>query len=245
MSVIIGEDKIKSIYVGEQKIVKAYVGANLVFSAKKPSRLPDGYTELEYIQLGPNNTTLANFSLASARIDQVITVDLTVVTPPTSDSSMYTYRPCILYSGVVVNQVAQTRDVLFISKDGALKINSSAGSALERYNITLFSGVSLPKRATVVWDGPNQGAYIDDGPLTKFTSFGIGSQWLLGSTYADGWKVSCAKVHSIKIQSASSSSASYNKDLVPAKNSAGRVGFYDMRNDKFIYHTSLIAGPAV
>ena len=34
MSVIIGEDKIKSIYVGEQKIVKAYVGANLVFSAK-------------------------------------------------------------------------------------------------------------------------------------------------------------------------------------------------------------------
>lgn len=245
MSVIIGENKIKAIYVGAQKIVKAYVGEKLVFSTKKSPRLPDGYTELEYVQLGPNNTTLANFSLASARTDQVVTIDLTVVAPPTSDSSMYAYRPCILYSEAVVNQTALTRDVLFLSKDGSLKINSSAGSALERYNITLFSGETLPKRAVVVWDGPNQGAYIDDGALMKFASFGVGSKWLLGSSYADGWKVGCARVHSIKIQSAGSTSASYNKDLVPAKNAAGKVGFYDLRNSKFIYNASLIAGPAV
>lgn len=50
MSVFIGDDKIKSIFVGEQKIVKGYVGSNLVYQkASKPSRLPAGYTEVEYI----------------------------------------------------------------------------------------------------------------------------------------------------------------------------------------------------
>lgn len=241
MSVIIGEDKIKSIYVGEQKIVKAYVGANLVFSAKKPSRLPDGYTELEYIQLGPNNTTLANFSLASARTDQVVTIDFTAVTYPTSGTST------ILFSYAVVSQTQKTRDHLYLQSNNSLKMGSSEGSVTTAGTITLFSNAILPKRVKVVVDGPNKGVRIDDGPLTVFPSFGVGTNWLLGPLYAStsGWKAACVKVHSIKIESAGSASASYNKDLIPAKNSAGRVGFYDLRNSKFIYNTSLIAGPAV
>lgn len=36
-----------------------------------------------------------------------------------------------------------------------------------------------------------------------------------------------------------------SRENVPAKNSSGRVGLYDLLNDRFIYHASLIAGPAV
>ncbi len=46
----IGAQDITGLYVGETKIEKAYLGEELVFSAeKKPSRLPEGYTEVEYI----------------------------------------------------------------------------------------------------------------------------------------------------------------------------------------------------
>ena len=47
----LGSDNVKSLYVGGQKIKKAYVGEDLVFEATVPSRLPAGYTELEYIHV--------------------------------------------------------------------------------------------------------------------------------------------------------------------------------------------------
>lgn len=48
----IGAQDITGLYVGETKIEKAYLGEELVFSAeKKPSRLPEGYTEVKYISL--------------------------------------------------------------------------------------------------------------------------------------------------------------------------------------------------
>lgn len=46
----LGEPNIKGLYLGEQKIKKAYLGEEVVFNTAKPSRLPEGYTEIEYIQ---------------------------------------------------------------------------------------------------------------------------------------------------------------------------------------------------
>lgn len=51
----LGEQNVKELYLGEQEIKKAYLGEELMFSAAKPSRLPDGYTEVEYIS-NPNLT---------------------------------------------------------------------------------------------------------------------------------------------------------------------------------------------
>lgn len=45
----IGAQDITGMYVGGKKIKKAYLGEDLVFGGKNPSRLPDGYTELEYV----------------------------------------------------------------------------------------------------------------------------------------------------------------------------------------------------
>lgn len=44
-----GNTKIKSLYIGNEKIKKATIGENLIFGETKPSRLPEGYTEVEYI----------------------------------------------------------------------------------------------------------------------------------------------------------------------------------------------------
>ena len=49
----LGEQNIKGLRLGDQKIKKAYLGESLVFSEAKPSRLPEGYTELQYIE-NPN-----------------------------------------------------------------------------------------------------------------------------------------------------------------------------------------------
>lgn len=46
----LGEQNIKGMYLGELEIKKAYLGEELVFDAVQTSRLPDGYTELEYIE---------------------------------------------------------------------------------------------------------------------------------------------------------------------------------------------------
>ena len=50
-----GAQNITGLYVGETKIKKAYLGEALIFSAgMNPSRLPEGYTEVKYIQIGEN-----------------------------------------------------------------------------------------------------------------------------------------------------------------------------------------------
>lgn len=46
----LGTQDISALYLGETKIKRAYLGESLVFEGSKPSRLPEGYTEVEYIE---------------------------------------------------------------------------------------------------------------------------------------------------------------------------------------------------
>lgn len=250
MSVKVGSAGMKSLYLGSQKIVKAYVGQELVHSENKPSRLPEGYTEVAYIQLGPDNTTLRNFSIASCRTDQTIVMNFEIIEfPVSSGSSLYSNKPCLLYSGYVSNNTGYSRDALWLSKDG-LYANASSYSMASKNNIQLSSDMTVPQMFSLLWDGPNMCVSINSGEPKSFADYGIGSNWLIGSdtagtTSTDCWRAACARIYSLKITSVGSTSSSYNKDYVPAKNSNGKVGLYDLLNSKFIYHSSLIAGPAV
>lgn len=59
----LGDTKISGLYLGETKIQRAYLGEDLVYEGtKKPSRLPEGYTELEYIG-NPNLDYIRNFGM--------------------------------------------------------------------------------------------------------------------------------------------------------------------------------------
>lgn len=253
MSLKIGSGAINALYVGTQKISKAYVEEDLVFSAVKPLRLPAGYTEVEYVQVGPNNSTLYNFNLATANANQVLTLDFTIVQfGPSSSSSIGTNvssAPSILYSFQNSNNTTYDRDALYLCSDG-LFANSSAGTMLSKNKFQLISDVSVPQRVKVVWDGTKNGVSVDDSGFSIFPSYGVGTQWMLGTwTYGtnsnDTWRKACVRIHSIDIEHPYNTSASYNKNYVPAKNSSGRVGFYDLLAGKFIYHTSFVAGPAV
>lgn len=46
----LGAQEVSALYLGETKISRAYLGEKLVFEGSKPSRLPEGYTEVEYIE---------------------------------------------------------------------------------------------------------------------------------------------------------------------------------------------------
>ena len=116
--------------------------------------------------------------------------------------------------------------------------------------ILLSSDMTVPQKVSVLWDGPNKQISINGGTPKDFAVYGVGSNWLIGTdssgaSVSDCWRVAAARIFSLKITSTGSTSSSYNKDYVPAKNSSGRVGLYDLLNDRFIYHASLIAGPAV
>jgi len=56
----IGANKIKALYLGENEIQRAYLGGNLIFKKSKPSRLPERYTEVQYIS-NPNLTYIWDF----------------------------------------------------------------------------------------------------------------------------------------------------------------------------------------
>ena len=48
----VGTTEVTNIHLAGWEVQRAYVGGDLVFQAQKPSRLPAGYTEVEWIQNG-------------------------------------------------------------------------------------------------------------------------------------------------------------------------------------------------
>ena len=58
-----GVRQIAGLYAGETKITKAYWGEDLIFGVEKPSRLPEGYTELEYVEFNGNQYIQTNIIL--------------------------------------------------------------------------------------------------------------------------------------------------------------------------------------
>ena len=46
----VGTTEVTNMHLAGWEVQRAYVGGDLVFQAQKPSRLPAGYTEVEWIQ---------------------------------------------------------------------------------------------------------------------------------------------------------------------------------------------------
>lgn len=72
----LGEQNISGLYLGGEKIEKAYLGKAPVFSAGKPSRLPEGYTEVEYIEAtGKQYINTGLYASSSLNIEMDIYVE--------------------------------------------------------------------------------------------------------------------------------------------------------------------------
>ena len=75
----LGTQNISALRLGGQEIKKAYLGETLMFSGKKPSRLPDGYREVEYIHSDENcsiDTGVKGVNYAATRIVMDIEPDV-------------------------------------------------------------------------------------------------------------------------------------------------------------------------
>lgn len=99
----LGTQNIAALHLGEEQIKKAYLGETVVFVEGKLSRLPEGYTEVEYVEssglayidtlINPTNTTdlIVDVEPLSAVSSSAETHDIAgcAVTPPGISAAVY------------------------------------------------------------------------------------------------------------------------------------------------------------
>lgn len=244
----LGNQGIKALYVGGQKITKAYVGEELVYKepAKPSHNLPADYTELEYIQIGVVSKR-TSISLSSARADQIVTLDFEVVQfPNVTNLSNGSIVPSIMSCTNSSTTPASLRNAVYLLNDG-LYANASATSLSSKKGVLLSSDVTIPQRFQLVWNGLDNCVSVNGNSDKLFSSINTMGTWSLGTGYSNqvsttAWNDACIRLYSAKIDG---SNTAYNRNCVPAKDSSGKAGFYDLLNDKFLSSSAIIAGPAV
>lgn len=194
----------------------------VAFAVVPPSRLPAGYTELEYIQSdshsGIKTDVEANFSTRR------IVMDI----EPGSYASGY---EAIMYADSNGNYF------FFLYRTSATKIMYRYSS-----NYGVSKDISIAnKRIVVDWDFPNDrlsigGTSYTTSKSTRTIGTNVG---LLGTSPSI-----VAKLYSAKIYTSDTLEADY----VPCTNPSGAVGVYDLVSKKFYANAgtgTFTAGPAV
>lgn len=229
MGIKIGADVIQALYIGEQKIVKAYAGEELVFTAKNaaPSRLPAGYTEVEYIESngecyidtnikpipdgGSTNSTL--------NADTKIVIDVELLDAPTSTDKyiVYTGGSTTLSGGGTLFY----RFYIFWGTTAGIYVQLAQTKKAPVSNTAL-------RRMSLELDGMN-GTYCVDGIKGSFTdrslAYNTATIKLLGDKVAGTKKVR-AKLYSCQIYKGTD--LHLVRDFVPCIDSIGNVGLYDL-----------------
>lgn len=221
----IGLQDVTGLYVGETKIEKAYLGGDLVFSAaKKPSRLPEGYTEVEYIQNAD----------ASSYID----------------TKKFLYSNSI-YALTFLIPTLQARYVVSSSNGRySLKVYSASKGTLQIYTHngtsgaykTLSPAISANQKVTIEGDGT--ALYVNG--VENTLSYKPYTQNIQIPT-ATASQSMIVRYYHFKAECPSLTSTNYNFELIPCINPSGIVGFYDLTNGAFTPPTAgnFVAGPAV
>lgn len=228
----LGAKDIKALYLGERKIGKACLGDTLVYMEGKPSRLPEGYIEVEYIQ--SNGTQYIDTKL-KVNIQLKIIMD---VEPLSSGSATNKY---FINSAYVTSSSGYAFRVIW---------NNNGVQAMMGYNSSLtYTTVNSDKtlrRMGIEMDVSNKTVTVDNKIIT-FSSNTISSSLstlkLLSAGSATSNMLS-AKLYSCQIYTGDSLAADY----VPCIDPNGDVGLYDLVNAGF-YKSAVTGqftpGPAV
>lgn len=221
MSIFVGADQIKSLYVGAEKIVKAYVGETLVFSAENaaPSRLPAGYTEVEYIQ---NNNT--NSYIKTERSIYASDFELIVSLPygaPTSTQFIFESTGSRMI--ISRNKISFWGDTIASGK--FYNIYTAVGT--DKINISIKGNILTVNDISTTTD---QKSYATNIIIPATSS--IYNQ-IIRFYYAKG-------------EISENTDKANNFELIPCINQSGIAGLYDLLNSEFIVPTgTFTAGPAV
>lgn len=231
----IGAQDITGLYVGETKIEKAYLGADLVFSAKKPSRLPEGYTEVEYITGGAssNSNYRPYFYIPATSGARRLKFAFSSSTPNLFNQSSPYY---------VIARNASTSTATnglvwygFGCQSNHFHVNyGSRANQIDVENITPQKNVKYD----IDINGPAQTCTINGVVTSAYSAiwmaskFGVFYPFDVDTKYYPMYNYAMYPVTIFYLQLLDAND-NLLRDLVPCKDSAGVAGFYDVVTNTF------------
>ncbi len=232
----LGEQEIKGLYLGEQKIQKAYLGDKLVFGAeKKPSRLPEGYTEVEYIQSSGGaciNTNISPYSF------YIMDMDVEIL------ETTSTYSRYVFYAYYQKTSTSKYFCHLYVKTSGGFVGLLGNYSSAPNYTV---SSDSTPRKTKISINRSTKQFFVGSDKYTYTNGTMVSAVpgiKLLNSSLTSATSGLDAKLYSVKADKNGTPVA----DLVPCINPSGAVGLYDLVGAKFYGNAGtgkLTAGPAV
>lgn len=242
----IGTQGIAAMRLGAQEIKKAYLGGALVFGAGEgpgPSRLPEGYTEVEYIESDKNcliDTEIR--AAANEKPDVKVAIDVEPIDDPTSTSSYFIYS---VYTVTSPSIKSYYYTINWKTTSGVYAQLSSNAEKSVLANTT-------PRRMNMELDGSNHTFTLDGKSVSLGTTSSMGSTtggyiYIFGNlnTTLSNFRIR-AKLYSCKIYKGSD--YPLVRDFVPCIDPTGAVGLYDLVGGEFYGNSgtgTLTAGPAV
>lgn len=204
------------------------------FAAKPSSRLPDGYTEVKYIQ--SNGTPYINTSITPMATIK-FSIDIELLSAATSIAKYFCGSWYIPTSG--------TRYWLALSWSTS-GITLACGSTTSVATTYTISSDTTLRRMTIVVDYQNKTAYIEGGPSKSISNTAVSTNMTPFTLFSlnNGKPDLSAKLYSCQIYSGDV----LTRDFVPCTNPSGAAGLYDLVGGKFYGNAgtgSFTAGPDV
>ena len=226
----LGTQDISALYLGETKIKRAYLGETLVFEGSKPSRLPEGYTEVEYIQ--GNGAWVDSGLSVFTRVEAVF--------EPTALSAN---SSCLF--GASDFYLNSRQDTSVTMSSGTIWLD------LGKYTTASIAMPLLNQKSELIADTVD-GIFSINGTEKTFTgkASSNGSMYVLyGNKTGSGttFRKLSAKLYSLKFYTLTSRGIA--RDFIPCiRNSDGEVGLYEAVKNKFHASSATVkftAGPPV
>lgn len=201
-----------------------------VFTAKPTSRLPEGYTELEYIQTDEKCKINTGFVVNGQTTKIVLDLEPIAV----SDRGGY-----ILTSLATKISSSKSAYFQFYATSSGIICYYACSSSATNSQLTLST-----QRFIIDFDFPNKRVAIGDNEFTLATSSYSNSNLIIGNYGASYDRSVSFKLYSCKIYT----SGVLACDLVPCTSPDGKPGLYDLMENTFFENTdtgTLTPGPAV
>ena len=223
---------ISGVYVGSTQYSSIYYGSNLIWPTAAPSRLPAGYTELEYIQASGSQYIDLNIQLyATLNTNYDIAIKFNADTNNSNQATMFCCQDSDTspWPGTFI----RTRNT-----DNAIIGRYIGGTAKDNKIGTTSNIIELPVKTS-----PNKNVTnLNNNNSTHqygtalFCAFSGGTN--TPARYCKG------KLYYFKLFV----NGSLVRDMVPCKNSNNVVGLYDLANNTFYSSpngNAFTAGPAI
>lgn len=248
----LGEQNVKGLYMGEQEVKKAYLGDKLVFEGAKPSRLPDGYTELQFVK-NPNlgyiilntlnpvytKTWFAEIKVELTVSDVAVSGDVNLMGSYIRYSGNYWCASLISYSNYYKGyQILQ---------------GQTSASSSQNKNISVYVVENRVNKVTITVDRPiTQSFYVNDTQRLISAAYitptnNLRDPVILGSYGKVGGTTPIGYSYAFYGLKAYDTTDQLVSDIVPAMKSDGTVGLFDIVTSVFSSppNAVLVAGPAV